>query len=140
MTRTLDVTRHPRAATIWLLLVLLVAAALLSGCSAAVTGTWVATEASPTALVVGSPVTLTFANGGLTGNDGCNAIGETKATVSGGRLTIGSMGTGLKACGEQLGKQEEWLAQLLQSSPRVVLNGSVMVLEGTVQTLRLEKA
>jgi heat shock protein HslJ len=114
----------------------------LTACSgdAALNGTWVATQASPTALVAGSRVVLTFTNGGLNGDDGCNAIGATKASISGGRLTVSSLGTGLKACSEELGKQEVWIAELLQSSPTVAINGSVMIIEGGAQKLRLEKA
>ncbi len=125
-----------------LLVMVLVTAAVLGGCSgdAALKGTWVATEASPTALMAGSRVALTFSNGGVNGVSGCNPIGATKASISGGRLTISPLGTGLKACGEDLGKQEMWLAELLQSSPNVTIDGSVMVLEGSVGKLRLQKA
>ncbi len=98
--------------------------------------TSVTTDGEPFALVDGTRVRLSFADGRLTASAGCNTIGYTyqldgdTLVVEGGAMT--EMG-----CDPALHDQDEWLSEFLGSRPTVAANGNDLVLTsgGTVMDL-----
>ena len=125
---------------------LLVVALMAAGCGAGAAvdplggrdflSTSVTADGEPFALVDGTRVRLSFADGRLTASAGCNTIGYTyqldgdTLVVEGGAMT--EMG-----CDPALHDQDEWLSEFLASRPTVAANGNDLVLtsDGTVMDL-----
>jgi heat shock protein HslJ len=89
--------------------------------------TGVTQDGEPLALVDGTRIRLSFADGGLSANAGCNSIGGTYRVdgdvldVEGGTMTeIG--------CDPALHDQDAWLSQFLAGEPTFALNGNDLVL------------
>lgn len=95
--------------------------------------TGVTQDSEPFALVDGTRIRLSFADGQLTANAGCNTIGGSYRVdgdvldVEGGVMT--EMG-----CDPALHDQDNWLSQFLADDPTIELNGNDLVLTagGTV--------
>lgn len=63
-------------------------------------GEWVVTELMDATLPDGPPVTLLFDSGQVSGFSGCNTY-TTTASVTGGKLALGSLGMTRMACGQE---------------------------------------
>lgn len=88
-------------------------------------------------LAPGSRITLTFTDGGISAQAGCNTMGA-DARVADGRLAVdGPLASTEMACDPALMAQDTWLADLLASGPTVALEGSTLTLTsgGTIITL-----
>jgi heat shock protein HslJ len=88
-----------------------------------VTGTWEATESTDAPAELAAPVRLTFAEGGVFVETGCNT-GRGAATVEAGLLVAGPFATTRKACVPPLDTQEQWVLVMLESTPRMGLAGT----------------
>jgi heat shock protein HslJ len=74
--------------------------------------TYLSTAIEGADLVPNSQVRLSFADGNLNANAGCNHLGGTY-TVEGDRIRTAQMSTTEMACEEPLMRQDQWLAQFL---------------------------
>lgn len=100
----------------------LASALLILGCSAAggsgaapaaLDGrTFLSTGIEGASLVPNSQVRLSFTDGGLTANAGCNHLGGTY-TIDGDRLRIAQVSSTEMACEEPLMQQDQWLSSFL---------------------------
>ncbi|HVM30851.1 MAG TPA: META domain-containing protein [Candidatus Limnocylindrales bacterium] len=81
------------------------------------------------ALVPGTQVRLSFADGSLNAHAGCNHIGGSYA-ISDGRLQAASLAMTEIGCSQELHQQDERLVALLSSNPTVRLDGGQLVLDG----------
>ena len=71
---------------------------------------------------------MSFAGGQLGASAGCNAM-SAPARWHEGRLEVaGQLATTMIACPPDLQAQDEWLAELLTSSPEMSLDGSVLMI------------
>ena len=91
--------------------------------------TFLSTGIEGAALVPGTRISLTFANGNLSASGGCNSMGGAYS-IAGGRLSVAQMITTDMGCDQPRMQQDQWLASLL--------NGATITLAG--DTLTLEKA
>lgn len=89
----------------------------------AVTGTWEASGGSDTPAELVAPVRLTFAEGGMFLETGCNT-GRGSVTVEDGRLVAGPLATTRKACVPPLDEQEAWVLGMLEAGPQMGLVGT----------------
>lgn len=101
--------------------------------------TFTSTDVRGHDLVAGTEVVLTFDADHVTANAGCNTMfGE--ATVEDGVLTLPREGlaTTLMACPDDQTGQDEWVAGLLGSGPRLALDGERLEVgdESSGMTLR----
>jgi heat shock protein HslJ len=74
--------------------------------------TYLSTAIEGADLVPNSQVRLSFADGNLNANAGCNHLGGTY-TIEGDRIRTAQMSTTEMACEEPLMRQDQWLAQFL---------------------------
>ncbi|HLB44101.1 MAG TPA: META domain-containing protein, partial [Candidatus Limnocylindrales bacterium] len=98
--------------------------------------TGVARDGAPFTLVAGSRIRLTFDDGQLSANAGCNTIGG-NLTIDGNRLVFTGGQMTEMACQEPLMAQDDWLVAFLDSGATFVLNGNDLTLTAgdTVITL-----
>ncbi len=88
-------------------------------------------------LVEDSAVTLTFDDGNLSFQAGCNSM-SADYEVSDGRLELTSEPAGtLMACPDELQTQDEWLADFLGGGVDATLSGADLTLTGEDETLEL---
>lgn len=97
--------------------------------------TFLSTSVTPNDLVPGSQIRLSFDDGSLTAQAGCNSMGA-RVRVDGGRLVVTEpMFMTEMACDEPLMAQDEWLAELLGSGPELTSDADTLTLraaDGTV--------
>lgn len=98
--------------------------------------TVVTVDGAPFALVAGTRIRLTFDNGRLSANVGCNTIGG-NLTIDGNKLVFSGASMTEMGCDPARMSQDDWLVTLLSSSPSFVLNGNDLTLTSgtTVVTL-----
>jgi heat shock protein HslJ len=98
--------------------------------------TGVTKDGAPFSLVAGSRIRLTFDEGRLSANAGCNTIGG-NLTIDGNRLVFSGGSMTEMACQEPLMAQDDWLITFLASSPTFTLSGNDLTLTSgtTVVTL-----
>lgn len=84
-------------------------------------------------LAPGTQIRLSFENGNVSLNAGCNHIGGAYR-VDGGRLIVGDLASTAIGCDPARHAQDEWLSRFLGSGPLVSIDGANLVLEsGTVR-------
>lgn len=107
------------------------AALVLAGCSGSdvLEGrTFSATEVRGHELVEGSAITLTFEDGQVSANAGCNTLFGA-ASWDGGTLDVEeALASTLMACDDALMAQDEWLGDFLTSNPALSLAGTTLTL------------
>ncbi len=93
-------------------------------------------DGAPFQLADGTRVWLSFDNGRLSGNAGCNTIGG-NLTIDGDRLAFSGGYMTEMGCDEPRMSQDEWLSQFLGSNPTFTLSGNDLTLTSgtTVVTL-----
>ncbi len=99
-------------------------------------GTYVSTSVQGHDLVAGSKVTLTFKDGQLTANAGCNTMGGQAAVVGDGTLQVNSMASTEMGCAADLMAQDAWLAAFLPGA-KADVSPQAMTLSKGVVTLSL---
>lgn len=110
-----------------------VAALALAGCSTDESmdlegRTFTATEVRGHDLVEGSTVTLTFEDGQVSANAGCNTLFGAASWDSGTLDVTEELASTLMACDDALMDQDEWLGELLTSSPALSADGTTLTL------------
>ena len=86
-------------------------------------------------LVPGSQVRLSFADGQVSANAGCNTIGG-RYVIDGGRLVASQLATTEMACAPALMDQDRWLADLLAGAA-VALDGDTLTIAKDGMSLAL---
>ncbi len=89
--------------------------------------TWLSTGASGFEIVEGSVVRLSFEDGSISANAGCNSMSG-GYTLEGDVLRIGAMASTQMACDDPLMDQDARLSELLSSGPSVSVEGDELVL------------
>lgn len=85
----------------------------------------------------GSTITVTFENGRISVNAGCNTM-SAGVTVEDDVLVLdGAMASTQMACDTELMNQDAWLSQFLSSKPEVTVDGSTMTLTSGESELTL---
>ena len=103
-------------------------------------GTYTSTSVTGHDLVAGSTVTLTFDDGNLTAQAGCNTLGGSYR-VTGSTLGVaGDMQSTMMACPPGYAEQDQWLTQFLTSGPTVSLDGTTLTLTSGGVTMVLSAA
>lgn len=87
-----------------------------------VTGTWEATTGPDTAAELAQPVRLTFGDGGVFVETGCNT-GRGAASVVEGTLVAWPLATTRRACVPPLDAQEAWVLAMLEAGPGIATAG-----------------
>lgn len=80
-------------------------------------------------LVGDTVIRLTFDDGSLSANAGCNTIFG-GYTVNGDRLSVSTIGTTEMACEQDLMVQDRWLTDILALEPILELDGDTLTLRG----------
>ncbi|MGM0384467.1 MAG: META domain-containing protein [Actinomycetota bacterium] len=108
-----------------------IAALALSGCSGSseLEGrTFTATEVRGHDLVEGSEMTITFEDGQVSANAGCNTLFGA-ASWDGGTLDVAeALASTMMACDDALMAQDQWLSDFLTSDPALSLAGTTLKL------------
>lgn len=97
---------------------------------------FVATSIEGQELVEGTDIRISFADGALTANAGCNTLGG-DYTLDGNTLNVGPMFGTEMACEPALMDQDVWLTEFLTSEPSVALTGDVLALTGDGRTINM---
>ncbi|HSF98176.1 MAG TPA: META domain-containing protein [Ornithinibacter sp.] len=126
MHRTTQISRSLAVVT------LLAASLALGACgseSADLAGrSFTSTEVRGHDLVEGSAITLTFEDGRMSANGGCNTLNGA-ATWDGDTLDVAEpLASTMMACDEALMAQDQWLSEFLTSSPALEVDGDTMTL------------
>lgn len=99
--------------------------------------TYTSTASSGHDLVAGSRVTLSFEDGRISANAGCNTMSGS-ASWEGDTLDVtGPLASTMMACDEALMAQDRWLSEFLESSPALSLSGTQLTLGGPGDGLTL---
>lgn len=95
---------------------------------------FVSTSVEGYQLVDGSTIRLSFDDGSLSANAGCNTIfGAYRITD--GTLGVDQLGTTEMACETDLMAQDRWLTDILALEPRLELEGNTLTLRGVADTV-----
>jgi heat shock protein HslJ len=94
--------------------------------------TYLSTAVKGAVLVPGTQVRLSFKDGSLNANGGCNSIGGTY-TITGGRLTTTRMLTTEMGCDQPRMQQDAWLSALLSSSTIALAGDTLTLDDGKIQ-------
>jgi len=104
---------------------------------------FVSTSVEGQALVEGTDIQISFADGALTANAGCNTLGG-DYTLDGDTLEVGPMFGTEMACEPSLMDQDTWLTEFLTSAPTVSLVDDELTLANddgtTINMLDVESA
>lgn len=99
--------------------------------------TEVAEDGVPRDLVEGSRISVTFEDGQLSAQAGCNTMFG-GYEVDGDTLVVDGLAMTEMGCPEDLMAQDAWLAALLQSGPALAVDGDTLVLTGGSTVLTLQ--
>lgn len=91
---------------------------------------------APRPLVHGTSVRLTFQDGSLSANAGCNIIGG-NYTIEDGKLIFSGGSMTEMACDEPRMAQDQWLLGILESQPVLTLDGDNLTLSNGDTTIAL---
>ena len=80
-------------------------------------------------LVEGTDISITFMDGSLSANAGCNTMGG-DYVLDGDTLEVGPMFATEMGCEPALMEQDTWLAEFLATMPTVSLDGDQLTLQG----------
>lgn len=114
--------------------VALVAVSLLAGCSGGsqdldLNGReFTSTEVRGHSLVEGTSVRLTFEDGAIAAQAGCNTIFGGASWADGVLTSEGQLAMTMMGCDGDLPAQDQWLSDFLASEPDIVLDGDTLVL------------
>jgi heat shock protein HslJ len=100
---------------------------------------FVATKVRGRTLVPGSEVTIELEAKRLHANAGCNGL-VGAWSIEDGRLRLhGRPAQTMIGCEHALMRQDEWLSDLLEGTPRIALHGAALTLAGDGATMRLRE-
>lgn len=102
--------------------------------------TYTSTEVRGHDLVEGSTITLTFEDGRISANGGCNTLNGS-ATWDGDTLEVAEpLASTMMACDEALMEQDQWLSEYLTSSPALEVDGDTMTLGDATTGITLSES
>lgn len=102
--------------------------------------TFTSTEVRGHELVEGSTITLTFEDGRISANAGCNTLNGS-ATWDGDTLEVAEpLASTMMACDEALMEQDQWLSEYLTSSPALEVDGDTMTLGDATTGITLSES
>lgn len=87
-------------------------------------------------LVPGSTIRISFQDGSLSANAGCNNLGG-GYTLDGSVLKVEELASTAMACEPALMDQDTWLTELLSSSPTITSDGDELTIAGESSSLTL---
>lgn len=96
----------------------------------------VADNNAPPPLVPGTTIRISFTNGSLSVQAGCNTMGGAYR-IDGGKLIVDGAGMTEMACDEPRMAQDDWLFAFIGSRPDIRLSGSDLVLVGATTTITM---
>jgi heat shock protein HslJ len=91
----------------------------------------------PYELVPGTRIRLTFEDGRISANAGCNQLSGAYS-LDGSTLVVDNMASTQMACDPARHAQDEWLSALLVAGPTVALTGDDLTLATATEQLRLQ--
>lgn len=89
--------------------------------------TFTATEVTGWVPVTGTTIQLTFEDGRVAGQAGCNTLTGGATWTDQALVLEGPMASTMMACERGLEAQDQWLVELLESDPRLSLDGETLV-------------
>lgn len=102
--------------------------------------TFTATEVTGWVIVTDSTIKLTFDDGRISADAGCNVL-NADASWEGGALALqGPLASTMKACPAGLEAQDQWLTKLLESSPKITADGESIVIGGGSNSMTMTEA
>ncbi|MEV2220902.1 META domain-containing protein [Nocardia vinacea] len=135
------------ATTVRVGILLAMAAGLVAGCSgddekdtkpagSPMGRTFVSTGVEGQQIPGGGPMTLTFADGKISANSGCNTADGT-VDLTDGILHIGTLSSTLMACPDERSQADSWQDKVLTSLPKWRVDDSTLTLTGKETTVTL---
>ena len=100
---------------------------------------FVSTEVTGETLVDGTEISVSFEDGGLSVNAGCNTMGG-DYTITDGTLTAGPLASTQMACEDDLQQQDAWIAALLEDGAALTLTGGTLTMASDTTTITLEES
>jgi heat shock protein HslJ len=94
-------------------------------------------DGAPRELVAGSRVQLSFVDGRVSAQAGCNSIGGAYSVVDG-TLVAEQLAMTEMGCSPELMDQDTWLADLLTARPAVATDGDILTLTTAATVLTLQ--
>lgn len=102
--------------------------------------TFTATEVSGWVPVTGTTIELTFEDGRVAGQAGCNTLTGGATWTDQQLLLEGPMASTMMACERGLEAQDQWLIALLESDPRLSLDGGTLVVGTDSEGMTMEES
>lgn len=102
--------------------------------------TFTATEISGWVPVTGTTIELTFEDGRVAGQAGCNTLTGGATWTDQQLLLEGPMASTMMACERGLEAQDQWLIALLESDPRLSLDGGTLVVGTESEGMTMEES
>lgn len=99
---------------------------------------FVSTEVTGGEIVEDSEITMSFDDGSVSVNAGCNTMNG-GFEIADGTLVTAQFASTMMACDEPLMEQDGWLSDFLSASPTIALDGSTLTLGGDGTTITLEE-
>ena len=96
--------------------------------------TFVSTSVEGQELVDGTEVTITFEDGSISVQAGCNTM-RAGYEVTDNALTVDQVAQTMMACEDDKQAQDEWLAAMLEGGPEVALDGETLTLTSSDVTV-----
>ncbi len=100
--------------------------------------TYLSTSVTGATLVPGSRISLSFDDGSVNANGGCNSMGGT-ATIEDGRLKTTALISTDMGCAQPLMQQDRWLAGLLGDSAITIAGDEMTLDDGTIKVTFLDR-
>ncbi|KAB7745248.1 META domain-containing protein [Nostocoides sp. F2B08] len=102
--------------------------------------TFTATEVTGWVPVTGTTIQLTFEDGRVAGQAGCNTLTGGATWTADQLLLEGPMASTMMACERGLEAQDQWLIELLESDPRLSLDGGALVVGTDTNGMTMEES
>lgn len=129
-------------------ILLLATLALVAACSSAGSSgspasldghTYLSTEVEGAVLVPGTRIRLTFLDGNMSANAGCNIMGGAYS-IDGDRLVTTQLSMTEMGCDEPRARQDDWLARFLSGAVTITIEGDTLTLtDGTIRLSLLDE-
>ena len=99
---------------------------------------WVSSSVEGETLVEGTQIELAFQDGQIAANAGCNNMNGAY-TLDNATLLVRQMAQTLQGCPDDLTAQDQWLLALLESQPRLSLDGEELTMKGPDVTVVFDR-
>ncbi|WP_069165148.1 META domain-containing protein [Nocardia altamirensis] len=99
--------------------------------------TFISTKVDGTPIPGGGPLTITFKDGRIGADAGCNSHGGA-VTFDNNKLTVSGLSSTLMACADDRQGADGWLSGLLDAKPTWQVDGDMLTLQGNNVTVTLQ--